>query len=301
MTPKINQVGKRYGKLVVVKEFGRNKYKQITWLCKCDCGGEKVVTSSGLNTTESCGCLRKEKAQKKFSSKLVGKKFNSLTVIKDSGERLGNSILWLCLCECGTYKKLKGYPIQKGIVKSCGCFQSPDLTGRKFGRLTVKGYSGESQKGITRNKIWDCKCECGKEIKVPTGRLQSKKTRSCGCLFIEVQSGKNNNKYNPLLTEEDRLNNNRYTLTGGKVSHWRNQVYKRDDYTCQICEARNGNGKKVVLNAHHLNGWHWFEEGRFDVTNGVTLCGKCHSDFHRKYGYRENTKEQFEEYIQALA
>lgn len=30
--------------------------------------------------------------------------------------------------------------------------------------------------------------------------------------------------------------------------------------------------------------------------NGVCLCEKCHKEFHHIYGYRDNTKEQFEKF-----
>lgn len=34
-----------------------------------------------------------------------------------------------------------------------------------------------------------------------------------------------------------------------------------------------------------------------DVTNGITLCKSCHTNFHVKYGQGDNTKEQFEEWM----
>ena len=53
--------GKRFGKLLVVALLPeRNKNRQTMWLCKCDCGGEKVVCSGHLcerKGTKSCGCL----------------------------------------------------------------------------------------------------------------------------------------------------------------------------------------------------------------------------------------------------
>lgn len=51
--------GKRYGRLVVLKETGR-RHEKRDYLCRCDCGNETVVTRSNLicERTKSCGCLR---------------------------------------------------------------------------------------------------------------------------------------------------------------------------------------------------------------------------------------------------
>lgn len=53
-----------------------------------------------------------------------------------------------------------------------------DLTGRKFGRLTVLGYAG-------RNKfdhvMWLCRCDCGNETTKSTSSLTSGRTVACGC------------------------------------------------------------------------------------------------------------------------
>lgn len=56
-----------------------------------------------------------------------------------------------------------------------------DLTGRKFGRLTVIKYI----ETIKRNPIWLCECECGNTSKVTTDHLKSGHTKSCGCLNRE--------------------------------------------------------------------------------------------------------------------
>lgn len=58
--------GKKYGRLTVLKEFGRNKSREILWECKCDCGNSKTVKITYTNlthgNTQSCGCLQKERA-----------------------------------------------------------------------------------------------------------------------------------------------------------------------------------------------------------------------------------------------
>lgn len=74
---------------------------------------------------------------------------------------------------------------------------------------------------------------------------------------------------------------------------WIRDVYKRDNYTCQCCGYDNGG----TLTAHHQNSWHWDKDNRFNIENGVTLCESCHHRFHKEYGYKDNTKEQFLEYL----
>lgn len=56
-----------------------------------------------------------------------------------------------------------------------------DLTGQRFGRLTVQHRS--PAKGQAR---WLCQCDCGTEKVVPSDRLRLGETRSCGCLHREV-------------------------------------------------------------------------------------------------------------------
>lgn len=58
-------------------------------------------------------------------------------------------------------------------------------------------------------------------------------------------------------------------------SKWRNDVYKRDRYTCQICSS------KKKINAHHIVRWVDSIELRFDLSNGVTLCENCHKLIHK--------------------
>ena len=78
---------------------------------------------------------------------------------------------------------------------------------------------------------------------------------------------------------------------------WRKSVFDRDHYTCQCCGNRNGDGKTVYLEAHHIFNWRDNVDLRYDVDNGITLCKDCHLRFHKKYGKRNNTKEQFVEFV----
>ena len=61
-----------------------------------------------------------------------------------------------------------------------------------------------------------------------------------------------------------------------KYKEWRQAVFERDNYTCQDCSVRSGNGRKIVLNAHHIKSFAEFPELRYVISNGVTLCKDCH-------------------------
>lgn len=69
---------------------------------------------------------------------------------------------------------------------------------------------------------------------------------------------------------------------------WRDAVFSRDDYTCQLCGQHGG-----YLEADHIKPWALYEELRYVVGNGRTLCRPCHVslDTHG-WGTRLKLKER---------
>lgn len=62
-----------------------------------------------------------------------------------------------------------------------------DLTGQRFGRLTVVEKEGSREYRPGRHRIyWRCKCDCGNECSVHTTDLRIGKIKSCGCLRREI-------------------------------------------------------------------------------------------------------------------
>ena len=101
---------------------------------------------------------------------------------------------------------------------------------------------------------------------------------SCGKQGISID------KFNGFITNLDIRERERCKTTVGK------QCLQKASFICEICS------KQGKLNAHHKDGWHWAKDKRFDLNNLVCLCHGCHSQFHKEYGNKWNTKEQFEEY-----
>lgn len=62
----LDLIGKKFGRLVVVEKYGKNKGRQIIWLCKCECGNDHSVVGTVLvsGKSNSCGCLLREVSSK---------------------------------------------------------------------------------------------------------------------------------------------------------------------------------------------------------------------------------------------
>ena len=63
-----NEIGNRYGRLVVTEFAGIGAEKRALWRCRCDCGKETVVDGKSLRSgnTKSCGCLNVDNSTKRI-------------------------------------------------------------------------------------------------------------------------------------------------------------------------------------------------------------------------------------------
>ncbi len=281
--------GKRFGRLIVIERVGKDKRNNALWKCLCECGNECIVTTGNLNrgSTKSCGCLQKELSSKRFLDDLAGQRFGKLTVIKRA-ENKGREVCWECKCDCGNIHIARANDLKKGNTKSCGCLYKNDLKGERFGRLVVVEEYG-------RNKyddvLWVCQCDCGNKSIVRGTDLVQNKSKSCGCLRKELMFGENNHNYNPDLTDEDRQD--RRLVEG--YNEWSKEVKRQANFTCDCCGEQNG-----VHHSHHLESYNSNKELRLDLNNGICLCEKCHKEFHKLYGYGNNTKQQYIEFKEKI-
>lgn len=123
---------------------------------------------------------------------LTGQKFGRLTVLEETEPYISPKgvkiIRYKCLCDCGNTAVVLGSLLKKGQTVSCGCYHkeqqqkqsilSPkDISGQKFGMLTVLRYVGSNDKNLA---LWECCCDCGATVIAIGARLRSGHTKSCG-------------------------------------------------------------------------------------------------------------------------
>lgn len=119
---------------------------------------------------------------------LTNQKFGRLTVLEPAPNH-GKRTAWKCLCDCGKELEVLTESLRGKNTQSCGCLQVEaarkngltqlkDLTGKRFGLLTVIEYAGSGR----GRSVWKCQCDCGNYTEVNQMELVRGDTLSCGCL-----------------------------------------------------------------------------------------------------------------------
>lgn len=106
-----------------------------------------------------------------------------------------------------------------------------DLTGQKFGKLTVIKLHGFNK----RNKaIWECKCDCGSDkiVMATNSNLRNWKLPSCGCWAKEIEL--ENKKRERIGKTYNKLTIIDYAYTKDNITYWK-------------CKCNCGNKELIIL------------------------------------------------------
>lgn len=144
-------------------------------------------------------------------------------------------------------------------------------------------------------KIMACPI-CGKERYVNLSALGNRTVSYCGhiCAFkgkkehpCKGKKMKRGRRKEFPKTDESKL-----IRKSVEYFEWREDVFKRDQYTCQKCETKGG-----YLHPHHILNFSSHTAERFNVNNGTTLCLIHHREFHKLYGKTNNNKDQINDFL----
>lgn len=173
--------GQRFGKLTALRPTEKRSGAAVVWECQCDCGNITYVARYHLlsGNTKSCGCQKSESSRKKAKD-LTGQRFGKLVAVRPTDKRQNTFVVWECQCDCGNTAFVTSAALIHGNTKSCGCSTGGDLSGQRIGRLLV---IKPTEKRMRDYVAWECLCDCGNTVYLPTDVLRSGHTRSCGCLL----------------------------------------------------------------------------------------------------------------------
>lgn len=156
---------------------------------------------------------------------------------------------------------------KKGTVRPCEhCGKDVYVTPSRQRRFCSQACSAAVQ---FTNRPLECAI-CGKQFYVSKSQEKYRNRETCSLVCrsklqrrraVERRTREGYTKH-----QLDRLA--RYSP---EADAWRKAVFDRDNYTCQECCERGG-----TLEADHIKPWAFFPDLRFELSNGRTLCRRCH-------------------------
>lgn len=275
---------------------------KIKCRCKID-GCEWEATPNNLLRDKGCpkcGKVKYSNSRRKTHRQFI-EDFNKNNIHAKDIEILSEYIDSKTKIEC--HCKICGhiwFPIADTLTRGCGCPKCAIKLQHDNSRKTHDQFIKEISivnpnieilsDYINIDTPLECRCKIDGHIWKgrPDHLLEGHGCKKCA---IRNNSGENNPNWNPNLTQEDREDKRNYP----EYNKWRTEVYERDNYTCQVT------GKKgCYLEAHHLYSYDKYYCLRTVVDNGITISKEIHKLFHSIYGRGNNTKEQWEEFINNL-
>lgn len=213
---------------------------------------------------------------------------------------------------CGN-PKCTGKKSSEAIFEKYGVYNTAyiheSIQKRKLTNLNRYGAENVFASPIIKDRIIEtCHQKYGCSYAMQSPMIQEKVKNTCLKKYgVEYYLGLNygvgkligdkNPRWNPNRTDATRIHERRTY----DYAQWRKSVFERDGFVCVKCGLKGikygGNCKSNGLNAHHIENYATHKSRRYDITNGITLCNQCHTSFHKRYGYYNNTESQLLEFL----
>ncbi|KKN85521.1 hypothetical protein LCGC14_0278440 [marine sediment metagenome] len=148
---RINIIGQKFNRFTVIEFSHTDKWGSTCWLCKCDCGNEKIIRGTHVTDgrIKSCGCLAKEVAENGKLPKGVAIRNKILSVHKTNAKKrnIEHSL---------TDEQIM--TLHKGNCHYCGVPPSNTLSVRDYnGAYTYSGIDRvDNDKGYTITNTVSC-------------------------------------------------------------------------------------------------------------------------------------------------
>ena len=211
---------------------------------------------------------------------LTGKQFGKLVVLNEAGRDKHQQVLWLCKCECGNTKVIRGNELKKGDTKSCGCFRKEKMKKRCEDEECRKRQS-EIMKKVNEEKWKDEEYrqrriiaakklneEQWKDNERRFAIIRQMKERWQDEDFKKMQSEKMKERAKRLWQDEDfkKMQSERMK------ERWQDEEMKWK-------MGYKGGITPISIHLRNLNG-QWFEDCKKQANYTCQLTGKCGCNLH---------------------
>lgn len=228
----------------------------------------------------------------------TGNRYGSLVVLEYAGGGKNIGATWLCVCDCGRTRVVKGGFLRNGNTSHCGKDfhrkKRKDIineTGNRYGHLVVVGFSKEKTESAV-GVWWNCKCDCGGEKIVNGSVLRRGRVTSCGCKFANkrpygeaafnsvykrMKKGAESRGYKWLLSKDivKKITSEKCFYCGEKPS--------------QIGGSRNSNGNYIYNGIDRI-----INSVGYRMNNVVACCRQCN------FSKGKLSKEEFLDWVQRV-
>ena len=167
--------------------------------------------------------------------------------------------------------KTKGTKPRRGEIKNCDRCEKEFYKSKS--QLRFKNYfcSRKCRLDFQKENAFTFPCYiCFKPIKIAPAQLKYRRRSTCSpkCRRILAKQRMEQERKKRGVTVGML---NRLARRSVDAKEWREAVFQRDDFTCQMCGIRG-----TYLEADHIKPWAFFPDLRFELSNGRTLCRPCH-------------------------
>lgn len=156
-------------------------------------------------------------------------------------------------------KKRNPISVDKGALKR--------RRGAYFNCIECSNQFWRQPSAIIKNQNKFCSKKCYQNNQIGKGKSESFKK------YCKQRMGEKSPTWKGGITPKNILIRNSL-----EYKEWRNNVFKRDNFTCQECNRRSCEKDHVYLEAHHIKPFATHPELRLTISNGITLCKECHSN-----------------------
>ena len=176
-----------------------------------------------------------------------------------------------CSLECACLNKPKKGEILTCLI--CGAI----FYKKKSEAATAKYCSAVCHAEAQKKRV-HLKCVvCGEDYERPESQVRWRGSSICsrkcvGEFLKSTRSGENSSNWQGGVSRAYK-----YGYHSTEYKKWHNDVFERDNFTCQLCGIKGG-----YLHAHHVKSFSHFPDLRFVLSNGLTLCKTCHMEVHSK-------------------